>query len=142
MRLRGPIITRLTCSAAFATSGFLVTIEAIRRLNPTESVRPLPSLLLGGAAVFMFGSASRALASRVEVDLLGVVTHTLFSSRSHPWQAISGFVIGRFNGWDVATMELKSGRSVRLPLLAQPSGREAMEQMIRELEDQLHTSQT
>jgi hypothetical protein len=65
-------------------------------------------------------SATRPLASRIELRDGELRLHTIWRAIRVDRSQVAGVARARFLGWDVLALKLSSDRSVRLPLLTQP----------------------
>ncbi len=132
---RGSLQSRAICAAALALVAALFLAEAITALSSNSTRSLFVAFGSGLAGVVTSSLAVRSLASRVEVTPEGLELYFVALRRVIRREDVDDFVVGRFNGWDVALVRLRNGREVRLPLLAQPSGRHAVSALAEALRE-------
>lgn len=128
MTVRGILVYRIACAAAFMFAGAVLVVDLISGVTADRGAW-IP-LELGGA-VLAFSLSARSLGSRVELVDGEVRLHSIWRTSRLDLREIERVSHGRFFGWDVLVLRLAGDRSARLPLLTQPGD----PQRLREMEE-------
>lgn len=119
MTITGVRSSKVLTALSLVALGATLLTSGFSTLGDSDLASFLALAQFAGATVAL-ALASRALASRVEFRGDDVRLHFVWCTRVLPARNVARVGHRRWLGWDVLSLELADGGSVRLPLLTQP----------------------
>lgn len=119
MTIRGVWSSKILTALSLVALGVVLLVSGFAGLGGSD-LTGLLALAQFAAATAALSLAARALASRIE--LRDDEVRLYFLLRTRVLRSVNVACIGhqRWLGWDVLSLELAAGGSIRLPLLTQP----------------------
>ncbi len=118
MTIKGIFGFRLVCAVCFLVVGVPLVVDALSAIQ--EARRPFVALLELPLASVNMSLAGRSFFSRITVGQDRLAVHSIWRTQGADIRDVVGVVRRRFLGWPVLALELRGGRSIRLPALTQP----------------------
>lgn len=119
MTINGVWSSKILTALSLVALGATLLVSGFSTLGDSDLASFAALGQFAGATVAL-ALASRALASRIELRGDDVRLHFLWWTRVLPARNVAKVGHRKWLGWDVLSLELADGGSVRLPLLTQP----------------------
>ncbi|MGH2627550.1 MAG: hypothetical protein ACRDHY_12975 [Anaerolineales bacterium] len=117
--------SKVLTALSLVALGVVLLVSGFAVLGDSDAASFLALGQFAGATVVLSLSA-RALSSRVELSDDQVRLHFVWRTRVLPSAAVVRVGHHRWLGWEVLSLELADGSSIRLPLLTQPGQTERL----------------
>lgn len=121
----GVLSSKVMTALSLVALGVVLLMSGFAVLGDSDAASFLALGQFAGATVAL-SLAARALASRVELRDDQVRLHFLWRTQGVPSTAVVRVGHRRWLGWEVLSLELADGSSIRLPLLTQPGQTERL----------------
>jgi hypothetical protein len=116
--VKGLLPYRLGCAVSFLAAGLTLLVGGLDAIE--AGGRPFLGLAELALSSVSFSLSVRSLTSRVVVTDDDVALHSVWRTVRVATGRVTGVARGHFLGWEVLTLTLVDGSSIRLPLLTQP----------------------